>query len=229
MLGKTALIFAAGSGSRWASAGYPKQLHKILDVPILYRTVGQLRERGVTPVIVTNDPQISAPGCVDMFAPGATRWLVETILLSEPQWHGRMIGLFGDCCFTHEAMDAICACDEFRFFGREHNSVYTGGCPELFGWTWGPEDTGELLRGLHVGMDHAQQRDPSGTKYDYMTGAIWQPYRAIEGLPIDEHCPVGAHWIRIDDLTDDVDYPHHGMRLAAVWKRHGGVTPKMAR
>jgi hypothetical protein len=216
---KTALIFAAGTGSRWAAKGYPKQLHPLRGVPILNRTVGQLLERGARPVIVTADPRLNVPGA-EIFEPTGRRWLVESIISTHSLWRGEMLGLFGDVCWTHEAMDVLCSTTGLRFLGRSHASRKTGGCPELFGWTFGPSDYDRLMRGLQVGLAHALAKDPTGEHYDYMTGAIWQPYRAIEGLPIDEHCPTGDLWVPVDDWTDDVDTPASGSRLSSVWERH---------
>lgn len=220
--GKTALIFAGGSGTRWSERGYPKQLHQICGEPILHRTVRQFLARGVRPVVIAHDSRLHVDGAeaYDVGEHGpANRWLVEGIILSAPLWSGRMIGVFGDVCFTDAALDTICAEDGFRFFGRDHNSTITGGYPELFAWTWGNEDTATLMRGLDVGLEDALRKDPSGTGYNYMTGAIWQPYRSIEGIDIDAHCKVGALWAEIDDLTDDVDYPAMGDRLAELWER----------
>jgi hypothetical protein len=221
MKAKTALLFCAGSGQRWSELGYPKQLFKIQGTPILERTITQLREHNVKPIIVTNDERLMIMG-VEVYKPSNTRWLVETIIDTQPLWRGPMIGIFGDVIWTHEAMDTLCTTDGFRFLGREMTtSRKTGGCPELFGWTWSDHSANRLMMGLCVGLEDALKKDPDGANYNYMTGAIWQPYRAICNIPIDDHCKVDSElWLRIDDFTDDVDYPQWASRLRSVWERH---------
>lgn len=213
----TALIYAAGSGSRWKDAGLPKQLFEIGGEPILHRTVRQLKKRGARPIIITGDDRLHVDGA-EAWSPGHTRYLSETILKSADLWTGRMAGVFGDVIWTNEAMDILCSTEGFRFLGRENASQLTGGCPELFGWVWGEADNARLVESMQVGVADAEGK-PSD--YDYMTGAIWQPYRWLCGIPIDNHCQVDdVMWLRVDDYTDDVDYPASGKRLRRVWERH---------
>jgi len=216
---KTALIFAADRSTRWAAVGYPKQLFEIRGVPIIERTVAQLLDRDIRPVIITNTSELDVDEA-DLELRDRCRWLVEEIWNSYSLWHGEMLGLFGDVCWTNEAMDTLCAAEGLKFLGREHDSLITGGCPECFGWTWGPDDYGELLAGLGTGFADALTKDPTGEHYNHMTGAIWQPYRAICGIPIDAHCQVDKeHWVRVNDHTDDVDTPGLAAGLARVWER----------
>jgi hypothetical protein len=204
---RKALIFAADRSARWVDQPCPKQLFPVAaGEPILARTIRQLHERAVQPVVITNSTTIAACAA----AAGAVV--------------GSMLGLFGDVAWTDGAMNRLCSVAGFRFLGRSHISLYTGGVPEVFGWVWDPGDYPQLLEGLHAGLEHARAKDPDGSGYDYLTGAIWQPYRVICGIHIDAHCQVDDRlWLSIDDYTDDVDTPEAARELQQTWAAAGVV------
>lgn len=121
-------ITCAGEATRWGEhLGVPKHLAPVDGVPLLHRTVQQLRSRGATDVhVVAQSQRLAVPGTRHV-TPRHSRWLVETVLSTEPLWVEENIFLLGDVCFTPESLDTIL--NDIRpvaVFGREGSSKITG-------------------------------------------------------------------------------------------------------
>ena len=224
---ESALIFCAGKGGRWGwPEDTPKQLAIIDDEQILHRTVRQLRARGVSEItIVTNDARLEVEGCAT-FQPKADRWLVETMLSAQPIWKERQSWLFGDVCFTDEAMNMITSLSDLRWLGRRNPSNIIEGAPgEIFGINTG-RNLEALSQVLPVGLDHAEKSGAERTEAGTPIGGPWQPFRVLIGADIDQHIvPNGCdNWLEIDDLTSDVDTPQSHVQLDQLWEAQNATT-----
>ena len=186
----------------------PKQLADVEGERLLDRTVCQLNGRGVYPIVVGYDERLNVENAGFWTPPRQTRWLVETIALSEevcdPE---RTIGLFGDAFFTDDAMDTICQSDGLKFFGRHDGSVMTGGPAECFGWAMNYADHPTFFNAVQAGVRDADEKNAGAHGSPIEPGAIWQPYRLIAGFDMYDHRVDDWYWETIDDWTDDFDTP----------------------
>jgi len=217
-----ALIYCAGVGQRWARGwpdDMPKQLAPVEGEPLLYRTCRQLRERDVFPVIVAFDERLRVEGAQFWSPDQPTRWLVETIGASRSLCDDRRtIGLFGDCWFSDHAMNVMCSCTGLQFFGRYRPSMLTGGPSECFGFAFDAPDKVRVFDAIEAGIADAVEKDAGVHGSPTEPGAIWQPYRRLCGLDMYDH-QVPAHWIDIDDWTDDFDTPERYERWITRFER----------
>ena len=240
---KPALIYASGSARRWARCGEGnaismhkmKQLLPIEGTPVICRTIQQCLDRHVRPVVITPHQPIKdavndaftdfcISHTVDFLDVGSPYLLVETIAASLPairphEQNGTIIGLLGDCFYSEWCMDQITASDDLRFFGRMDGSVITGGCGELFAWTWNHgKNWLQQAHAIQMAIEEAaadpETRNQAGTPY----GGLWQLYRGSVGIPLDVH-DCEHHFQTIYDFTDDFDTPEDYARWTERYSR----------
>lgn len=209
-----ALILAAGEATRWNNyLNTPKHLIEIEGERLLDRTIRLLKERGIKDIhtVVKN---------VSMayYNPGAEQYVAQIdyetnadadkFLSSRELWNkdGRTIVLYGDCYFTEEAMDTIVshAKKEWTLFCRPDASKITG-TPwgECFAISLYPEDHERMEKRLHYIAEL------------WKTGVItrcggWELYRAMtgrEGKKVRRPHTMTTNYVKVDDWTDDFDYP----------------------
>ena len=206
----TVLIFCSGTAVRWDDDTTHKQLALVEDVPLLHRTIAQLKKRGIRPVIVATDPATFTLPDTDYFHPSASRYWVETVLSTRNLWKGQMVALLGDVFFSEGAMNDCIAADGLHFFGRIQPSYVTGGCAEVFAMSWGDEDHGALTDALAASLKHAVDKGGDRDQNGSPVGSPWQPYRLLSGLAIDDHAVDSKGiWINRNDFTDDFDTQAH--------------------
>lgn len=207
-----AIIIAAGEATRWGNyLNTPKHLIEIDGEPILHRTVRLLKENGVKQIYVVSkdDPRYQVPGATQYIAKidYENNADADKFLSSKSLWNrnGRTIVLYGDVYFTEAAMSTICnfKSTEWTLFCRIGASKYTG-TPwgECFAQSFYPEDIPKHEAALRrVAKLHKEK------KIDRCGG--WEHYRAMIGLPdsIIRSKVFDGHYMNIDDLTDDFDYP----------------------
>lgn len=193
-MNKKAVILAAGSGERWGNyLGVPKQLIKIDGESLLFRTIRQIKERGISEVIVTV-PKKGYFGEIPAKEIVGSRNVEIDKILNARDYAGSLL-FWGDVFFTDKAMDIILSDkNDFRFFGRKRGSKLTG------------KNYGELfaIKVNQALIDKAEELKSMAPKLKRC--ASWEFYRLVCGYPLDKHI-VGEHFTEIDDFTDDFDYP----------------------
>ncbi|WP_406200141.1 hypothetical protein OG331_25205 [Streptomyces sp. NBC_01017] len=215
------IIACAGSQAKWGGhLGVPSHLVPLrahFGVPLLYRTVGQVRE-------LTDDVHLTCPaGGARYRLPGVTVHEQDGTAPSEyaatrSLWNerGRTVLLLGDVYFTDEAMATVAGFrpQTYRVFGRYGPSKVTG-TPygEIFAASWWP--------GQHTRMDarlrHVHEMRAQGI---VTRPPGWMLLRTWQGTPVGKH-RVSRDWFtEIDDLTDDFDTVADYVRHPAT--RDGG-------
>jgi len=197
------ILCCAGTQTRWKNyLGVPKHLAPVHGVPLLHRTVGQLRSRGFEDIVITAFESLYV-------VPGAqTRVPMCTILPDTGTGHsaefwsetGRTIVLYGDDYFTRHAMDVIAACppEGLLWFGR-YGPGKAQHCGELFGYS--------LPLDMQVTFKFAVRKALEAKACGETPRACsWEVYRFLHGIPMGDH-KVAGDWIEIDDATDDFDTP----------------------
>ena len=183
------LIMAAGMSIRWKGKG-PKELVPIAGKPLILYTIEKLEERGENPIVITHKPEIQA--CVPRyFVPHARRWWPETLLSTAELWHGRVIILHADVCFSDHALNLILSEKGLRIYGT------VVGNWETFALVFDPENYEQVKaaagRAIRHGMDGARC-------------ILWELYRALCGLDMHNLWAFEARvWSPIDDFTTDFD------------------------
>jgi len=207
-----AIIIAAGTATRWANyLDTPKHLISIDGEPILYRTVRQLIDRGVTDIHVVGpvDERYKIDQC-SLYVPVKNPDVhdADKFLNSEPLWNsdGRTVVFYGDVFFTDDAMDTIVYNEEVSWllFCRFNGSAFTGSkYGECFAQSFYPEHIDEHRKNLYRIADLIKKR------LIKRCGG-WEHYRAMNNVPDLE---VRIHkkydrYVVIDDWTEDFDYPN---------------------
>jgi hypothetical protein len=209
----TAILCCAGGGERWGNhLGAPKHLAPFDGVPLIQRSVAQLRARGVEDVLITGFDERYRVAGAPVCAPSASILPDTGIGFSVGFWSttGRTLVLLGDVYFSEAGMDAAVGASgaESTWFGRKAaGSIAKHG--EMFG--------------LSIPLGHQPQlRQAAEVVIElYRRGFIrrimgWELYAVINGLePAVVH--PGPNWIDIDDETEDFDYPHE---YGAWMRRH---------
>jgi choline kinase len=207
-----AIIIAAGEATRWGDyLNTPKHLIEIDGEPLLHRTVRLLKQNGVKQIYVVSkdDPRYQVSGATQYIAKldYKTNADADKFLSSKHLWNrnGRTIVLYGDVYFTDKSMQTICKFNdkEWTLFCRPNESRFTG-TPwgECFAQSFYDEDISKHEEALHrIAKLHRQK------KIDRCGG--WEHYRAMIGVSDNKIRSkiFNGHYVIIDDLTDDFDYP----------------------
>lgn len=210
---KVIICAAGGLDGRWTYEGReylrtPKHLLRLADdEPTLYRTVRQLRERGITDIIITapeGDPRYQVEGArsvhldVDPNPAGLT-----LICGTRPLWadDDRTAIMFGDCWYSDAAIDAIVAVDD-----PEPHYVRRLGPSRVTGHSW------DEPFALVIPADrHDRVLDVAQRLIDEWTGPkrlhMWQHFCALWGLHPSRKDRPHPHQTNVDDFTDDIDKP----------------------
>jgi hypothetical protein len=197
------ILCCAGEGDRWGNyLGVPKHLAPFDGRPLLERTVGHLRGRGLDDIVITAfDPRYQLEGTCR--CEPRTSILPDTgIGFSREFWSttGRTVILLGDVYFSDAALDAILGCTtaETTWLGRK-----------------GPGSLGKYAEmfGLSLPLHRQSQLEKAATEAvllfqwgitERLMG--WQLYAVLCGLDATAASP-GPNWIDVDDETEDFDFP----------------------
>lgn len=199
---RTAIVIAAGQATRWDDyRGTPKHLVEVDGEPILHRTVRLLRRHIDTVWVVgPNDPRYHHhDGRTYTVTPGPSD--ADKFYSSRDLWDGHTLIVYGDCYFTEDAIDTICApVQDWTLYCRPHGSAITGSrWGECFAYSL-PAHTLDTFRSTLVwlaGMHELQEIGRCGG---------WELYRALCGEDLHNHVMYDHH-IVIDDWSEDFDYP----------------------
>lgn len=203
----TRVLILAGNGrvsERWPDEP-PRHLVPIKGEPLLHRTVRMMAERGMTDIRVFADPDdidyVVEPAIHEHPRPVDREWVQEW----EPSQHmwnsdGRTIILYGDCYFTDDLLDTMCADsgDPWNVYARYDGSVHTGKQHgEMFGWVFDAKHIAELTR--------CQQESIAWKiRGDWYRTLGWEVYRIAMGKWPGDHY-MGEHFIDWDDSSEDFD------------------------
>jgi hypothetical protein len=215
------IIACAGASEKWGNdLGVPKHLAPLTahhGVPLLYRTVGQIRE-------FTDDVHVTAPARDARYrVPGVTVHERDGNGLCEytstrDLWAkaGRTVLLLGDVYWTDAALETVFSFrpQTYRVFGRFGPSKVTG-TPygEIFAASWWSGQHGRMdkrLAHIHGVRATGVVTRPPG----------WMLLRAWQGTPLSKHRVLPNWFTEIDDLTDDFDTVADYLRHPAT--RDGG-------
>jgi len=118
IINQRVVIMAAGSGKRWANyLGVPKHLAPVGGEPLIHRTIRQLKERGITDIIVTvrEIGQLGDLGVTEYVKPFND---CEIDRVYGAKDLAPCTFLYGDTCYTDKALDTILSdTHNYRFFG----------------------------------------------------------------------------------------------------------------
>lgn len=214
-----AVIIAAGTGSRWNNhLALPKHLAPVRGEPIIHRTQRQLRELGVLDVrVVTTDHRYATTGTLE--APRGFESLsrgAKKFLDSRHLWNtqGRTLVVYGDVCFTHDAMRAVVGYRgvEWTLFARLTESTFDAERnAECFAQSFHPhgipEHEAALEKLAHLEATRRVSRSGGWEHYALMTGAKLTR-KGARPPQVDR-----GRLVVIDDATDDIDTPADYQRL----------------
>ena len=198
----TAIVIAAGEGSRWSEyLGVPKHLIDVGGETLLHRTVRQLADRVEQVWVVARNDDRYRQHAGDTYTIDPSSSDMDKFYSGRALWEGHTLIVYGDTYFTAAAMDTICAdTDDWRLYCRPHGSTVTGSpYGECFAFSLPRSTHSQVLSAVvHVaGMHELGQTPRAGG---------WELYRAMLGLSLTEHV-MGDHHTVIDDWTEDFDFP----------------------
>jgi hypothetical protein len=198
-----AILCCAGEGERWGNyLGVPKHLVAIDGVPLVRRSVQQLRARGIEDVVITTFDDRYALAGAALAAPAVSMLPDTGIGFSVGLWstRGRTLVLLGDVYFSEAAMDAIvtAAPDEITWLGRKGAGRLDKYC-EMFGVSIPLARQARLQRAAEQVVELRRRE-----AIQRMMG--WELYAVVNDLDVTRVMP-GPNWIDIDDETEDFDYP----------------------
>ncbi len=166
----TVLILAAGEQARWEKAYGIKQLRPVEKETTIGRIQRQIRDRGLSPIVVTHHPEI-ARTAKSTFTPRARRWIAETLRSTAHIWTERVIVLLGDVVYSKACMDAIIVYDgPIRFWGNLY---------EIFALSFDGSVMTEMFTAIDKAIYHAE--------YDGGPGKLRKVYQAFVGLDFEDN------------------------------------------
>ena len=106
------LILCAGSQDRFNSVT-PKQLMLLHKIPLLDRTITQVRNHNYIPYVITHNSQIAKRYNRDgvyLFYPNDNSKCVNTLLSTQELWNNRVVVLLGDVYYNEKCLDMTFNC-----------------------------------------------------------------------------------------------------------------------
>lgn len=198
----TAVIIAAGEGSRWGDyLGTPKHLVDIDGEPLLNRTVRQLVNHLPRVWVVARNDHRYREHVGDTYTVDPSSSDMDKFYSGRAVWEGHTLIVYGDTYFTDEAIATICGpTHDWHLYCRPHGSAITGSpYGECFAYSLPRHTQGRFLDGvIHVaGMHELGQTPRAGG---------WELYRVLLGQNLTDHV-MGTNHTVIDDFTEDFDTP----------------------
>lgn len=211
------VVVCGGRCLRWGNhLGVKKHFAPMDGVPILHRTLAQLRDEPDVFVVARSlpapeyelgRPVVAAGGCSPS-AYGDLRKIVSSRRVWNPD--GQTVILFGDVWFSDAAIDKIMSCTEpWAMFGRPGPSVHTGKSwnenfallfdSELHGWV-------DQVAARTV-ISHRAGKVPGVSLTQWYQHAVDRVEREWQVPPDDE-----SSFVVVDDRTEDIDYPVDWLR-----------------
>lgn len=190
----TVVIMCAGDGKRWNNyKKVPKQLIKINNEPIIYRTIRLLKQRDFKNIIITTHKDakpfnVKLPQIINYWDYEIERFYYVK---------GNVIYLYGDTYYTEDAMNKILY-DDFNFYGRKGGSLITGKpYEEIFAVKGDGDKIRECVEKVRELYKEKKIKRCIG----------WELYEAYHNLPITYPVPSFEFLGEINDETEDFDSP----------------------
>lgn len=211
-------IMAAGEGKRWralkgdSSLPDTKHLVPVLGMPLIVRTVQQLKALHFTPTIVTNNSAIMSTCDCDYLSPieHASSSLLRNILDTKPKWNGHVTILLGDVAFSNKAI--------YLATRPSYSYSYLGDRYEIFVLTIHPK----AQEFISASIEEVLNWPPyvKGRKIKYCLRDLrWQTFLGgVPEVPFDELVSRrrDTNFIQIPDWTSDVDHYQGYLRLLRI-------------
>ena len=184
-------ILCAGSQTRWnRKVLFPqfpyKQLIDIEGEPLLLRTIRQLRERGIEPVIITKNKELMLCEHLD---PEDNRFAVSSLMSSIHQWEDDNMFLLGDVRYSEKSLDKII----------KTKNKFCGSRGEIFAVRI--QDRLDFVRAFQKAIDWSKKNEENK-----MVGKLWIAYRFFEGFDDVLKHEFGDNYENVKDLeTRDFD------------------------
>ena len=198
------IIMAAGEQSRWENhLGVSKHMIEFAGEPLLHRTVRLFREHfnnDCRIIITAKDNSYNTPGA-ELYFPQFDESMdgLDKFMNTQPLWRHscRNIIVYGDVFFTENAVKIIANSEkrDWCMFGRVNFSYITSKYGELFALSFYSEHFRKMVESM------LELADMGYTKYG------WCLYKHMEGFEQEPFYQYGKHFIEINDLTDDFDFP----------------------
>lgn len=134
-MGCKVLILVAGSQEGWRGE---RHLLPIAGEPLLARSVRMMRDRGYEPVMVASRPEIQEMTSRH-FVPDDDKYVLSTVLSTQPLWDDRTVVLFGDIIWSEQSLDTV-------FRDRQSLRFYPGYPAGVLGFAFGEEWQSEVIR-----------------------------------------------------------------------------------
>lgn len=189
----TALILAAGKGTRWHGLPVKQLLDIINGEPLIMRIVRQVKARGRTPIVVTHHKSIADAVYphANIYAPAKHDKTCETLLSCKSLWGEHTPVLLGDTIYSKNIMDMILT--------RRRPITFFGDRWEIYALSFMREAWEEIEYGIQKAILHR-------------AGRLRYLYRALVGRKLDDQeseeelraQPI-FHYMSWADWTTDID------------------------
>ena len=181
----TCYIFAGGGNTRWINSGGEgsKELAAVDGIPVIVRTIQQMRLIRIEPIVVTTKPDIIQT--VDCEIASRQSEPIANAVFNH-KWGARNILLLGDVYYSEAALNTILTNAHFAF-GNEI---------EIFALRWDSRMIQQFEMAVNFAVTHHFRK---GSR-----GKLWEVYRAFNGYNLNVH-EFGKSFGLIEDETDDFD------------------------
>lgn len=180
-------ILAAGDQHRWVGSEF-KQLVLVPDIPLIVRTFNQFSLFGSVYVVTKHLAIASLFPPHQVIMPADNRFTAATLRSTSLKWRRRTVVLLGDVYYSAQAVETIMTCKQrFAALGSP-----TFG--EIFAFSFTKSSD------VRVACRRAIKDAESGGR-----GKLWEVYRSLSGLPLDEHQYTKLFINIHDGITRDFD------------------------
>lgn len=215
------VIMCGGYYEQWET---PKQLQIVNGERIVERTIRLLKENGIKDIVITsNNPQFDELGVPRLEHENSYRyengklngyWL--DAFYPKFRKNQKATFIFGDVYFTEDAIKEIVK-------EREGNVLIGSAGALITNRVWGEpyayvvNDMGEFYDGIKAVK---KLQDEGKTN---RVPIVWELYRYLNGIDVNEHRVKPETYIAIDDDTDDADTPQKLEQIRSKVEKKGNV------
>ena len=216
------VIMCGGFYEQWET---PKQLQVVNGERIVERTIRLLKENGVTDIVITsNDERFDELGVPRLehensyrYENGKLNGYWVDAFYPKFRKNQKATFIFGDVYFSEDAIKQIV---EYKGNG---NVLFGSAGAKVQGKVWGEpyayvvNDMGAFYEGV---KEVKRLQDEGLTN---RVPIVWELYRVLNGIDVNEHRVLDATYKVIDDYTDDADNPSKLQMIRDKVERKGNV------
>lgn len=198
------VLMCGGYYEQWET---PKQLQIVNGERIVERTIRLLKENGVKDIVITsNNPVFDELGVPRLEHENSYRyengklngyWL--DAFYPKFRKNQKATFVFGDVYFTEDAIKQIVNCD------KEGNILFGSAGAKVVGKVWG-EPFAYVVNNLgefYDGIKEVKRLQDEGITN--RMPIVWELYRVLNGIDVNEHRVLDETYCVIDDGTNDAD------------------------